>query len=115
MKTAESIAQYAVDSRYSKGEGQRISDFELYHEILDAINALTSEVKTRKAKASQLIFLGQVKRDGTGIVEVSEAYKTEMLKNPLMKDELFEINVLSLTEKTYTASGFNTFVVKLRD
>ena len=115
MKTAESIAQYAVDSRYSKGEGQRISDFELYYEILDAINAMTSEAKTRKAKASQLIFLGQVKRDGTGVELPSEAYKKAMLENPLMKDELFEIKVLSLTEKTYTAIGFNTFVVKLRD
>lgn len=115
MKTAESIAQYAVDNRYSKGEGQRISDFELYHEIVDGINALTAEVKTKKAKASQLIFLGQISRDGAGIVEVSEAYKKEMLENPLMKDDLFEIRVLSLTEKTYTAIGFNTFVVKLRD
>lgn len=115
MKTAESIAQYAVDSRYSKGEGQRISDFEFYHEILDGINALTVEARIKKAKAGQLIFLGQVRRDGSGIDEVSEDYKKGMLENPLMKDELFEIRVLSLTQKTYIASGFNTFVVKLRE
>lgn len=69
----------------------------------------------RQAKASELIFLSQVKRDGSGVDEVSEDYKKGMLENPLMKDELFEIKVLSLSLNTYIASGFNTFIVKLRD
>jgi hypothetical protein len=31
-----------------------------------------------------------------------------------MKDDLFELNQLSLTEGTFIASGFNSFVVKLK-
>ena len=65
-------------------------------------------------KAHELIFISQIKRDGSGTAPVKESYIKEMLKNSLMKDEDFKINVLSLSEKTYIAFNFNVFVVKLK-
>lgn len=45
VKTAESIAQWAVSVRYSNpGEGQRITDVEFYQTIRDGINELISDL-----------------------------------------------------------------------
>jgi len=67
-----------------------------------------------KMKANQLEFVSQINRDGSGTSKVSESYLKEMINNPYMKDELFDIHVLSLTMKTFIAIGFNSFVVKLK-
>lgn len=67
-----------------------------------------------KAKPHELIFISQIHRDGSGTSPVPESYLTAMLENKFMKDEPFELNRLSLTEDTYIASGFNSFVVKLK-
>lgn len=64
------------------------------------------------AKASDLIFIGQIKRDGSGIVPVEESYLKAMLENSLMGD--FRLRRLSITEDTYIAFNFNVFVVKLK-
>ncbi len=66
-------------------------------------------------KPHQLEFISQINRDGSGTTKVKEDYLNEMLTNPLMKDELYVIHGLSLTEKTYIASGFNSFVVRLKN
>lgn len=68
-----------------------------------------------KKKAHELIFVSQINRDGSGTHPVAESYLKSMLENHLMKDEDFELNSLSITEKTYIASGFNSFVVRLKD
>ena len=36
--TAEAIAQWVIDNRYPKNENDKISDFEMYHEIINKIN-----------------------------------------------------------------------------
>lgn len=64
--------------------------------------------------ASELIFISQIKRDGSGVLKVRKSYLKCMLENPLCKNDLFKLTCLSLTEKTYIASGFNSFVVKLK-
>ena len=54
----------------------------------------------------ELNFISWIKRDGSG---------TKMVKKGLieiMQNESFKINCLSMTEKTFIASGFNSFVVK---
>lgn len=44
--TSEEIAQWVIDNRYSKGEYQTMPDHELYHTLVDKINATqrTAEV-----------------------------------------------------------------------
>lgn len=55
-----------------------------------------------------LIFISQIKRDGSGVTDVSKEY-IEMMEN-----DLFHLTYLSLSEKTFIASEFNSFVVKLK-
>ena len=55
-----------------------------------------------------LIFISQIKRDGSGVIDVSKEY-IEMMEN-----DLFHLTYLSLSEKTFIASEFNSFVVKLK-
>jgi len=67
----------------------------------------------------ELEFISFVKRDGSGVVAVgtewnsdSEYPKTDDMS--YLDDNEFELNVISLTYKTYIASGFNTWVVRLK-
>jgi len=56
-----------------------------------------------------LTFISQIKRDGSGVdIDISKEY----IK--MMEDDLFRLTVLSLSEETFIASEFNTFVVKLK-
>jgi hypothetical protein len=57
-----------------------------------------------------LIFISQIKRDGSGVnTDLSEEY----IK--MMENDLFNLTHLSLSEKTFIASEFNSFVVKLKN
>jgi len=61
-----------------------------------------------KKLGKELKFISWIKRDGSG---------TKMVKKKLielMQEDIFDVNCLSLTEKTFIASGFNSFVVKLK-
>ena len=66
-----------------------------------------------KRKAKDLIFISQIKRDGSGTEPVPEEMLENMLNNKFSKDDNFTINVLSISNKTFIASGFNSFIVKL--
>lgn len=67
-----------------------------------------------KKKAHELIFISQIKRDGSGTKKVFKKDVKFLTTNKYaMKDE-FEINRLSISESTYIASGFNSYVVKLK-
>ena len=59
-----------------------------------------------RIQSTNLQFISQIKRDGTGTIPV--------LFNPDEKD-MFELNCLSITEGTYIASGFNSYIVKLKN
>lgn len=72
-------------------------------------------MNTIKKKAHELIFISQINRDGSGTSKVSESYLKSMLENRLMKDSDFDVRVLSLSEKTFIASNFNSFVVRLKE
>lgn len=67
-----------------------------------------------KKKANELEFISWINRDGSGTKKVPKSMLKMMLENDLAKDDEFEINALSMTNKTYIASGFNSFVVKLK-
>ena len=67
----------------------------------------------------ELEFISFVKRDGSGTVAVgtewnsdSEHPKTDDMS--YLDDDEFDIKIISLTYKTYIASGFNTWVVRLK-
>ena len=56
-------------------------------------------------KAEQLEFISRINRDGSGVTKVDE-------KEVLNED--FKLNSLSISEKTYIASGMNSYVVKIK-
>ena len=66
-----------------------------------------------------LDFISLVKRDGSGTIAVGTEWSQDS-RHPktddmsYLDDEKFKINPISLTHKTYIASGFNTWVVKLK-
>jgi len=64
-----------------------------------------------KVEASKLTFISQIKRDGTG-VEILTPSQNEELQNDTI-DKWYEINSLSISNKTYIASGFNSYVVRI--
>jgi hypothetical protein len=65
-----------------------------------------------KVEAKELVFISQIKRDGTG-VDIITSIQNEELQNDTI-DKWYELNSLSITNKTYIASGFNSYVVKIR-
>ena len=71
--------------------------------------------KKNKAKAKDLEFISWIKRDGSGTEPVPEKMLESMLNNKFSKDDKYNLNVLSLSNKTFIASGFNSFVVKLKN
>lgn len=38
IKTIEEIAQWVIDNRYPKSENNKVSDAEMYHTLIEAIN-----------------------------------------------------------------------------
>lgn len=67
-----------------------------------------------KKKAKDLEFISWIKRDGSGTEKVPDDMLENMLNNKFSKDDKYKLNVLSLSNKTFIASGFNSFVVKLK-
>lgn len=66
-----------------------------------------------KKKASKLIFISRIKRDGSGVEMINSDSQKNLEKSKFI-DEDYKLNPLSLSEKTYIASGFNSYVVKLK-
>ena len=62
-----------------------------------------------KKLGKELIFVSQINRDGGGTnTNISKDYID------MMDGDTFKVNILSLSEKTFIASGFNSFVVRLK-
>jgi hypothetical protein len=72
---------------------------------------------TRQGK--KLVFISWIKPDGSSIVVLSKN-RWQEVGYPKIDDmtyldnDVFKLTRLSLTNKTYIASGFNSFVVKLK-
>lgn len=65
-----------------------------------------------RRKAKDLEFISQINRDGSGTVPISEKY-VKLMQHEKFGDN-FIVHCLSLTENTYIAHGFNSFVVKIK-
>ena len=61
-----------------------------------------------RALGKDLNFISKINRDGSG----TKAVEKDHIKT--IQEESFEMNCLSITEQTYIASGFNSFVVTLK-
>lgn len=74
-----------------------------------------------KKFGKELEFISWVKRDGSGVIPIGTEWNRETSGHPKTDDmsyqdeDEFELNIISLTERTYIASGFNTWVVRLKD
>lgn len=64
-------------------------------------------------KAYQLTFISQIKRDGSGTDPVDKDMLNMMRTNKFSKDDFFKLHTLSLSQRTFIAIGFNSFVVRL--
>lgn len=62
---------------------------------------------------SELDFISRISEDGIEIKVLNEENK-EKISN-LLKKEVFKLSNLSLSNKTFIASGFNSYVVKLKN
>lgn len=70
-------------------------------------------------KGHELIFISFIKRDGSGTVKCGTEWNESMDYPKVddmsyLDDETFTINCLSLSKQTFIASGFNSFVVRLK-
>ena len=59
-----------------------------------------------KAKAHELEFISQIKRDGSGVITKDIT--------PSNENEIYNLYTLSITNQTFIAHGFNSFIVKLK-
>ena len=57
-------------------------------------------------KGHELIFLRRINKYGESSIEE--------VKEELYKDDAFQITCLSMSQETYIAHGFSTFVVKIK-
>ncbi len=72
-----------------------------------------------KIKGKKLKFISLIKRDGSGTVTIGSNWNVDMsipkVDEMSYEDESdFELHILSLTERTFIAHGFNSFVVRLK-
>jgi hypothetical protein len=62
-------------------------------------------------KAKDLIFISRILSDGSGVVPVNDSTK-KVLADRRYFNENYKLTVLSHTDQTYVASGFETYIVK---
>jgi len=65
-------------------------------------------------KPAEMIFISRIKRDGSGTKKVFKKDVKHLTENKFAANEDYKITRLSITEGTYIASGFNSYVVKLK-
>ena len=66
-------------------------------------------------KAHELEFISRIKRDGSGTIKLKDYELKAMLEHPHMKDQNYQLHILSLSERTYVAFNFNAFVVRVKN
>lgn len=64
-----------------------------------------------KILGKDLIFISQINRDGKGVTLVDD----ELIKGHIIDNDEFKVKRLSMSHDTYIASGFNSYVVKIKN
>jgi hypothetical protein len=73
------------------------------------------EIYQKFKKPHELEFISQINRDGSGVSKIDESFLQALETNTLMRDELYVLNSLSVTNETYIAhNSFDAYVVKLK-
>jgi len=67
-----------------------------------------------KRQAKDLIFLSEIKRDGSELIVMSDSDKLKMEQETYLKDEFYNLQCLSITNGTYIASCNRSYIVKLK-
>ncbi len=62
----------------------------------------------KKAKGSELEFISLIHRDGSGVTPMAEK------DTSIIERATYRLQRLSITEDTYIASWFNSYVVRLK-
>ncbi len=62
-----------------------------------------------QALGKDLIFISRILRDGSGTEMITDQKEVAHLEN-----EKFKVNCLSISNATYIASSFNSYIVKLK-
>jgi hypothetical protein len=62
----------------------------------------------------ELEFISRIKRDGSGTEKITEEDLEHFQNNKFSSRDKFTINSLSMSEGTFIASGFNSYIVKLK-
>ncbi len=62
-----------------------------------------------KIKGKNLKFISRILRDGSGTAMIKDEKDVDHVQ-----EEEFRINCLSITNGTFIASGFNSYVVKIK-
>lgn len=67
-----------------------------------------------------LDFISWIKRDGSGTIMCGSEWNSskdcpKVDDMSYLDNELFDVTILSLSLQTYIASGFNSFVVKIKN
>lgn len=77
-------------------------------------------IKMEKRLGKELEFISFIKRDGSGTIPVGTEWdagsnhpKTDDMS--YLDNELFTITCLSISYKTYIASAFNSWVVRIKE
>jgi hypothetical protein len=96
MKSKEEIAQWIIDNRYPKSENEKTSDFEMYHFIIDEIEKLLENNKSKMIKLNKKTYTNLITAD---ILKID----TEM-KDSLEKEHIKEILNWSI-DKIYKEDG----------
>jgi hypothetical protein len=62
------------------------------------------------ANGEELIFISRILRDGTGVETIEDQ---DLMMH--VRETVFNLSSLSLTQKTYIASEFNSYVVRKKE
>jgi len=88
MKTIQELAKWVIENRYPKSEKEKVSDFEMYHSIIDEFNKLAKCFKT-EGENDLIIFLDNLDK--------RELCRTKSMYFIPLKGEFVDLNSFRLT------------------
>ena len=86
--TAKETAQWVIDNRYPKNEHQKVSDAEMYHELVDRINKSIRHI-AKQAVQVEIEYSGDQPFGGSHARSVSKRILTRI--NELTQGDRYEI------------------------
>jgi hypothetical protein len=63
MKTIQEIAQWVIDNRYPKSENNKVSDAEMYHTLIEAMNQVLRQSPVVGRSEQLLSFFEHIQRE----------------------------------------------------